>query len=162
MSDTSRSVIDESGEEITRIIFPTTSKYINKSYFFARWFPFHPYVWDEELKGKLVSSKKLLIWHLHVVLVVIFYSLLVCRCIQVTLIEPGRKIEQMYVLFLAAYYSPFIMLQLHAVIRRREMALVVNNFFLLTSRCEGNHLLGIFELFTLQSMLEFDFTKTLL
>ena len=130
----------EAVEEIQRtIISPPTWKYLKKGYFFTRWFPFHPYKWDETTKGPNVvtGTFRHFFWHLHLLSAIIFYGTLMYKCIQVTVLEPGSKVDQMYALFLTFYYSVFVLLQIHAALKRGEIVNWIRGFFLLTSKCEG-------------------------
>ena len=125
--------------QVQRIISPTTWKYLKKSYFFTRWFAFHPYKWDETAEAPKVVTGflRLFLWHLHLLSTIIFYGLLVYRCFQVTVLTPGKRVEQMYVLFLTSFYSIFVLLQIHAAFKRHEMVNWLQGFFLLTQKCEG-------------------------
>ena len=129
-----------SGEEIKQILSPTTWKYMKKGYFFTRWFAFHPYTWDEGRGMPKVDTGpfRSFLWYLHFLSAVLFYCTLLYRCAQVTVLDPGRRVEQMYVLFLTSFYSIFVLLQIHAVFRRYEIVNSMQGFFLLTRKCEGN------------------------
>ena len=127
-------------EEIQRIISPTTWKYLQRGYFFSRWLALHPYEWDEATNRPKVATGffRIFFWHLHLLSAIIFYGILVYRCVQVTVLQPGSRLEQMYVLFLAAFYSLFIVSQMHAAFKRYEIVNWIQGFFLLTTKCEGN------------------------
>ena len=129
-------------EETQRIISPTTWKFLRKGYYFNRWFPFHPYRWDEATKGPKVVTGfvPIFIWHLHLLSVIIFYGILVYRSIQVTVLQPGSRMEQIYVLFVTLINSVFITTQIHAALNRHQIVNMMQGFYLLTAKCEGKSL----------------------
>lgn len=126
--------------EIQRIISPVTWKYLKEGYFFTRLFPFHPFEWDETTRAPKVITGfcRLFLWHIHLLAAIVFFGALIYRSAQVTVLNPGRVVEQMYVLFLTAFYSVFMVLQIHVAFKRHEMANWVQGVFLLTTKCEGN------------------------
>ena len=127
-------------EQISRIISPVTWKYLQKGYFVTRWFPFHPYQWDEGTKGpKVVTGLyRLFLWRFYLLSAIAVYGVLLYRCLQVTVLDPGRRLEQTYVLFLALFYFTFIVLQIYAAFKCKEIVNLLHGLFLLTAKCEGN------------------------
>ena len=119
------------------IITPATLKCVRELCFFTRWLPFHPFLWDTRLNAPAVA-RKLSFWRWHVLSGIAFYMLLLIRAVQVTIIKPGSSFEQMFVLFMASYFSLFVVLQIHAVLHRDRTVSWMQGFFLLTKRCEGN------------------------
>ena len=60
--------------------------------------------------------------------------------VQVTIIEPDGKLEQMYMLFVTSFFAIFIFLQVHAALTSRRAVCWMQGLFLLTKKCEGNAL----------------------
>ena len=119
------------------IVARATLKCVAELCFFTRWLPFHPFLWDKRLNAPVVAGN-LSFWRWHVLSGIAFYMLLLIRVVQVTVIKPGSVFEQMFVLFMASYFSLFVVLQIHAVLYRDRTVSWMQGFFLFTKRCEGN------------------------
>ena len=137
-------------KEVKRVITPVTWTCLQQGYFFSRRLRFHPYSWDSALNVPVVGTK-LLLWYLHFVSAIVFYALILARLAEVLVIRPGSIMETMYVLFVACFFSIFILLQVHSVFRRERFVHLMQDFFSLTTKCEGNlcgHLSYSFEIIT--------------
>lgn len=129
------------GAEIKRIVSLTTWKYLKKAYFFTHWFPFHPFEWDDVWNVPKVVHSKLQLYRLHFVSSLVFYILLLYRCVEITIIQPKSHLEQIYVLFVASYFFIFILLQVQSALWPEETVCGLKSFFILIEKCEGNVLL---------------------
>ena len=133
-------VLNKKGME--RIITPETQKCKQKLGFFTRWLRFHPYVWDEALNAPLVA-RRLSFWRWHLMSGIVFYVLILVRTVQVTIVRPGSTFEQMFALFMASWFSVFMVTQMHAASNRDRTVCWIQGFFLLMKKCEGNILWSI-------------------
>ena len=124
-------------ERVRRLITPATWKYLKKVYFFSRWFPFHPFVWDNECNAPKVVVSRIPLHRLHFVSSIVFYILLLYRCVEITVLQPGSPLEQIYVLFVASYFFIFILLQVQSAFWTEETVFGLQSLFLLIQKCEG-------------------------
>ena len=122
---------------IDRIMSPTTWKCLQELNFFSRWLRLHPFSWDAGTNAPVVA-RKLSFWGWHVASAVVFYVLLLTRLVQVTIIRPSSIMEQIFALFMACWFSVFIVFQVHAASARDMTVCWMRGFLLFNKTCEGN------------------------
>ena len=122
--------------EIRHIIALYAWKCLQHGQFYSRWFKFHPFTWDSKLKAP-VLAKNLWPWRLHFAAALTFYVLVLTRLVQVTVVQPGSTVEQIFALFVTSYSSVFILYQTVVALRRKKAVCWLGGFLILTNKCEG-------------------------